>query len=350
MIAPPFEANPIDPLCDPEWERSVASNPEATIFHSAAWAKVLHGTYGHRPHYLRFSQEGRLAALMPVMEVQSKFTGRRGVCLPFSDFCAPLCFGGNGAETAILARLFQLEQERKWNYVELRGGFASESRLRQGERFYAHALDMTKPAEELFERFHTSVRRAIRKAERSELLVTVSADRKSVRQYYKLHTRTRRRHGIPPQPLSFFLQIYENIIKAGMGFVVGAHLRSRPVAAAIFFRFGKNALYKFGASDERLQGYRGNNMVMWEAIKTLAQKGLATLHLGRTALEHSGLRRFKLSLGAKEEMLDYFCSDRPKAPTPGPASNAVMVSNMLFRRLPLTVNRLAGTVLYPHLD
>ena len=34
------------------------SHPEATFFHSAAWAKVLCKTYRHEPLYLHFSEAG----------------------------------------------------------------------------------------------------------------------------------------------------------------------------------------------------------------------------------------------------------------------------------------------------
>jgi len=36
------------------------------------------------------------------------------------------------------------------------------------------------------------------------------------------------------------------------------------VAGAIFFHSGGQAIYKFGASDETFQHFRGNNLVMWE--------------------------------------------------------------------------------------
>ena len=106
---------------------------------------------------------------------------------------------------------------------------------------------------------------------------------------------TRRRHGLPAQPLFFFLNIYEHIIKPGLGFTVLAQRESRTIAAAIFFRFGKNALYKYGASDKRLHEFRANNLAVWHGIQFLARTGAEKLHFGRTDCENDGLRRFKLS-------------------------------------------------------
>src|SRR5205823_295553 len=117
---------------------------------------------------------------------------------------------------------------------------------------------------------------------------------------------TRKRHGLPPQPVSFFLNIYEEVIKAGLGFLVMAKSGSRPVAAAVFFHHGKSAVYKFGASDESFQELRGNNLVMWEAIQSLARRGFKTLHFGRTSPANAGLRRFKLAWGTTEETISYY--------------------------------------------
>src|SRR4029077_15099455 len=93
------------------------------------------------------------------------------------------------------------------------------------------------------------------------------------------------------------------------GFVAIARRGSQSVAAAVFFQLGNSALYKFGASDELLQEFRGSNLVMWEAIKFLAGNGATVLHLGRTALDNDGLRRFKLGWGTLEETIDYFKFD-----------------------------------------
>lgn len=201
-----------------------------------------------------------------------------------------------------------------------------------------------------FGRFSSSVRRAIRKAEASGLSVEISQSQEAVGTFHRLHTRTRRRHGLPPQALSFFRNIHEEIIRPGAGFIVTATHGGRPIAAAVFFQFGAGATYKFGASDERQQGLRGNNLVMWKAIAWLAENGFETLHFGRTLPANDGLRRFKLSWGTTEEKVDYHrLSTRPAGRSrSGDKSSGFHTA--LFRRLPLAVNRLAGAILYPHLD
>jgi Acetyltransferase (GNAT) domain len=339
----------LDPVHEPGWDHIVALHRDACCFHTSAWAKVLHETYGHRPFYLQFSDGRRLAALIPLMEVRSPFTGRRGVCLPFSDACEPLVFDPE-AIGLVRDRLIRFAHERRWKHVEIRGGKSFPLASSSTAKFYGHRLDLRSGIEELISRFASPVRRAIRKAERNSVSAEVVRNRQAIADFYRLHAQTRRRHGLPPQPASFFLNIYEQIIKPGLGCVVIAQQRSHPIAAAIFFSFGKNALYKYGASDEKFQELRANNLVMWQGIQFLARNGAAKLHFGRTECENDGLRRFKLSWGTKEEIIDYFRVDPSGRKCLVTAPSDSGFHKKIFARLPLALNRLAGSMIYPHLD
>src|SRR5450432_354029 len=103
----------VDPLAGPDWDQLVLSHPDVNFFHSAAWARVLAKSYGHKPLYLHLSCRGESLAFVPIMEVKSYFTGRRGVCLPFSDFCSALLF--NDCEPGvIITRLSALALKHNW--------------------------------------------------------------------------------------------------------------------------------------------------------------------------------------------------------------------------------------------
>jgi len=339
----------VDPLRDRTWDHLVALHHDADCFHTTAWARVLHQTYKHRPFYLQFSRGHRLAALIPLMEVRSPFTGRRGVCLPFSDSCEPLIFDLDAVDL-VRNRVVSFARERRWKHVEIRGGKWFQLASSSAAEFYGHTLDLLRHMRDLTDYFDSSVRRAIRKAERSNVSVAVGRNRQVIDDFYRLHVQTRRRHGLPPQPASFFLNIYKHIIKPGLGFTVLAQHESRPIAAAIFFRFGKNALYKFGASDEKFQEFRANNLVMWHGIQFLARAGAERLHFGRTDCENDGLRRFKLSWGTKEETIGYFRVDPSGRECLAPAGQDFTFHKRIFGRLPFVFNRLAGSMIYPHLD
>jgi hypothetical protein len=169
-------------------------------------------------------------------------------------------------------------------------------------------------------------------------------------QFYQLHVHTRRRHGLPPQPFSFFGNIHGEVIKLGLGFVVLARCGSNTVAAAVYFHSGRSAVYKFGASDDRYQHCRPNNLVMWHAIQLLANNKAEILHLGRTSQHNEGLRRFKLGWGATEEPLEYFRFDMRTNDWTASRDRTSGIYNTVFSRLPLALTRLIGAAIYPHLD
>jgi lipid II:glycine glycyltransferase (peptidoglycan interpeptide bridge formation enzyme) len=283
------------------------------------------------------------------MEVASRFTGRRGVSLPFSDFCDALLFDED-TQGFVVAELSQLARQARWKFFELRGSTLHQASASPSAVFYGHEIDLSLGAEPLFARFADSVRRAIRKASKSGIVAEVSRSREALTIFYQLHLRTRRRHGLPPQPFKFFLNIQKELIENDLGFVILARAASRPIAAAVFFQSGKKALYKYAASDERYQQFRGNDLVLWQGIKFLTQGETRTLHLGRTSFENGGLRKFKLGWAVTEQILHYFRFDVTanswlnSTGLPGPLHKEV------FGRLPLKLNQLAGAMIYPHLD
>ena len=80
------------------------------------------------------------------------------------------------------------------------------------------------------------------------------------------------------------------------------------------------------------------------------QNGAETLHFGRTSLENDGLRRFKLTWGTEEETIEYLKFDTARSAWVTGRDAVSGLHEAIFGRLPLVINRLAGTIIYPHLD
>lgn len=337
----------VDPLQHPAWDVLIAEHAAGSFFHLAAWARVLQATYGHRPVYLcRFAGD-RLEQALPLMEVSSRWTGRRGVCLPFSDFCLPL--SRQGSLEALYSHAVEQGRERGWRYLEVRGRDGHWPKASPSVAYYGHVISLRSEAA-MFAALDSSMRRAIRKGREAGLDVDYEASTEAIHSFYALHCQTRRRHGLPPQPVRFFENIARHVLEPGHGFVVTARYQGAAVASAVFFHHGRQAIYKFGASDFACQHLRPNNLVMWEGMRRCASFGMETLHLGRTSLAQEGLRRFKLSLGGREEKIDYCRYDFGARGFVQGVDRAEGPMNTLFRRLPPPLLRLAGRLLYPHLS
>jgi Acetyltransferase (GNAT) domain len=337
----------LNPLENPNWDTLVGSHPNFSFFHGAAWAKVLTDTYHYTPVYFAASENETLKSLLPVMEADSWLTGRRGISLPFTDDCEPLC-----ADHDSFKKLFESAVEfgkaRGWKYLECRGGRKFFGEATASLSFYGHSLDLTAGEQKLFEALESSVRRAIRKAEKDGVKVEILQSEKSVRIFHALLCKTRKRHGLPPQPLDFFLNIHKHILSQDKGVVIVATYQDKPVAASVYFQMGGRAIYKYGASDEIFQHLRGNNLVMWEAIKWLAGAGVKKLHFGKTSVSNEGLRRFKLGWGAVEEKIEYVKYDLRKNGFVTDNDEIAGWHNQVFRTLPVFASRLIGRALYRH--
>ena len=83
-------------------------------------------------------------------------------------------------------------------------------------------------------------------------------------------------------------------------------------------------------------------------MKWLARNGVKSLHLGKTSLANEGLRKFKLSLGAIEERIDYVKFDLRRDRFVVEADGIAGWHNRIFRMLPVFISRVVGELLYKH--
>jgi hypothetical protein len=333
---------PVNPLEHPDWDATLARRPDFSFFHGAAWTRVLAETYGFTPVWGR---EG--TSLLPLMEVASWLTGRRGIALPFTDECAPLCDSEKQFES-LFQKALECGRAKGWKSIELRGGRNLLPAAPASLSFYGHDVDLTPGEKRLFEKMDGAARQAVRKAERDGVTVEVLQSEQAVRDFYGLQCLTRKRHGLPPQPLQFFLNIGRRILSEGQGMVVLARWQGSTIAGAVFFFLGGRAIYKYGASDYRRQQLRPNNLIMWEAMKWLARQGATGLNLGKTSLLNAGLRKFKLNLGAVERRIEYVKFDLRRNEFGVERDGIAGWHNRFFRVMPVFLSRRAGQLLYKH--
>ena len=340
----------INPLNVPDWDEMVSTfREEANVFHTAGWARTLAEAYRYEPHYVSWWQDHQLKAVLAIMEVKSALTGLRGVSLPFTDFCLPL-----GAEHVPKEErnrvVIDHGRSRNWKTLETRGAVdRSPTEEAEGPSFLAHVLELSPSEETLFAKTRSNTRRNLRKAEREGVTVVEENSIKGLSAFCKLNSITRREHGLPAQPRSFFDRLFSYIIQPGNGKILLGLYEGQAIAGAVFLSFNGNAIYKYGASDKRYQWLRANNLIMWKAISIYAQNGARTFHFGRTELGHSGLLQFKRGWGAEEKDLYYEKADIQSGEWKKVITTADGIHNRIFSRMPLFALNVVGKVLYRHM-
>jgi hypothetical protein len=118
----------------------------------------------------------------------------------------------------------------------------------------------------------------------------------------------------------------------------------------VFLHHGRNGIYKFGASAASGLHLRGNDLVMWEAIKTCASLGCEVFSMGRTAPENEGLRRFKCGFGAVERPINYHRYDLRREMFVAGSGGKNSSTNKILSLMPMPLFRLIGKALYPQMD
>jgi hypothetical protein len=281
------------------------------------------------------------------MEVNSLFTGKRGVSLPFTDYCEPI-IGPEVSLDDLLNCVVDTGKRSDWRSLELRFGQKVLSDRRIALKYLGHELKLGQDEERLLSGFRDSTRRNIRKAIGEGVEVKSSNTTEGMKEFYRLNSLTRKEHGLPPQPYRFFVKVREHIISRDLGQVFLASHDRKNIAGAIYFHFNGKAYYKYGASDKNYQHLRPNNLVMWEAIRWYSGNGAKSLCMGRTEPDHEGLLQFKSGWGTTEHPIHYYRYDLKQSSFVAGSSKVTGFHNRIFKLLPMPILNQVGNLLYKH--
>lgn len=348
-LSPASRVYELDPLSDPRWSALVATHPQASVFHTRAWLSALRATYGYRPVVLTTSgPQAPLTDGIVFCEIESWLTGRRLVSLPFSDHCEPL-MNERAALEVLLTHVRSAVQAGGYKRVEIRPhstygeevcGFQPQGGA------VLHRLDLTGSADKLFRSFHKDcIQRKIRRAERENLAYEEGNSEAQLLDFYRLMTMTRRRHGLPPQPVGWFRALIA---------AFGPDLKIRlvrkdgaAVASIMTLSHRETMVYKYGCSDASANKYGGTPMLFWKTIQEAKARGQNELDMGRSDLEDPGLSVFKEHWGSVPTPLTYW-----RYPAEGSRTKSAWQKKMKYQIVSASPDRilqLAGNVLYRHM-
>ncbi len=337
-----------NPLSVRDWDRRAAGIPGATIFHSAQWARVLAESYGFTPVYFTSRVGEEIDLLVPLMEVSSPLTGKRGVSLPFSDMCT--LFVPNGEVELVKKEILHHGEQSGWRAVEFRDDLFFPNGSPPSMRCLLHSLSVSPDIESGFDALKHPTKNSVRKATKEGVSVTKSRSSEAMEVFYDLHCRTRRRHGLPPQPVGFFRKVHEHLISKKMGCVFEASYRGRVVASAVCLHFGKQAIVKYSAFDDYFQNVRPNNLLVWRIIVWAGTSGFEQLSFGRSELGHEGLLRFKRGWNLEESPFAYYKYSFRKNALVADKHPMIDAATRVLPFVPLPILKLIGRASYRHIS
>lgn len=343
----------IDPLRDPRWRELVNRHPFGCVFHSPAWLEALHRTY--RYEQVVFTTSSPTCPLvngLAVCLVRSWLTGGRMVSLPFSDHCQPL-FDSDPEFRFLIDYLQAGLEHQKWMYLELRpahGNFfanGADQGFRAATRYVLHKMNIRPDLDEVFHGLdRNSVQRRIRRAERAGLVEKCGTSEHLLQEFYRLLVLTRRRHRVPPPPLSWFRNLvscFGNALDIRV-----AYQGKTAIASVLTLRFRDTMVYKYGCSDKDYHHLGAMPLLLWRSVQQAKAEGANEVDLGRSDEGNLDLVNFKDHWTKSSTPLTYWRF-------PGPANLATRQARMLrlakgvFAGMPDSLLRTTGKLIYRHI-
>jgi len=119
------------------------------------------------------------------MEVNSRYTGQRGVSLPFSDYCDPIIREAIAARR-LLEHTIDFGKTSNWKYLDLHGGDIVFQGKNPSREFYGHLLTLNAEPNKILKQFRGSTRRSIKKALKSGVEIQRSHSLQAMRELWTL--------------------------------------------------------------------------------------------------------------------------------------------------------------------
>lgn len=272
--------------------------------------------------------------------------------VPFSDHCEPLL----GAPEDLTELLFALQDtvlSENLKYVELRplkvvlpANLASTDSY-VSSTFYCHVLDISPDIDALFKSLHRScIRKKIRRADKEGLVYQEGLSDVLLDTFYRLLLMTRRKHQVPPPPITWFRNLArscEDMMKIRVAKKDGV-----PIAATVTLLYNNTGFWKYTGLNQEYSAMGPVPFLVWKAIQQAKEDDLRYFDIGRTDVENESLALFKDRWATKRLTISYLRFPVPMLGHRGRARK-MKFAKRVFSRLPDRLLVFAGRVLYRHI-
>jgi len=333
---------------DARWLAFAGAHPDATVFHHPAWMDIIATCYGFQPFVIAVCDAaGGIRAGLPMMDASTVFRHRHWVSLPFTDYCNPLYLDSASLER-LSAGIASFYREGIARSIELRWDFPPQQSMHAYSDFVLQTIPLVPDADKVIKRFDRVHRQNAHAAEERGVRIVRGEGREHLRLFYDMQLKTRLRHGAPAQPQRFFDLVADKIFKPGLGFVLLAYKGDKCLAGLVLLHWKQSLIAKYAASREDSLNLRPNNLLFLNAIKWGCSNGVKVFDMGRSANEHTGLRRYKRGWGAEEMPLKY--SVLSSAPPRREARRFVEnIAHTIIEHSPTFVCRILGNQFYRYI-
>ena len=313
--------------------------PDACSYHEWAWRSVFERTFGHECIYLAARRNGRVAGVVPLVEIKSLLFGRMMTSLPFVNYGGVLA-ESDAAARALVDAAAGIARARGCKHVELR---------HTDRRFFDLPCKQHKVTMRLhlragmWDRLDRKVRNQIRKAEKSDLKID-RGGAELLGEFYAVFARNMRDLGTPVYTRRLFEEVLRTFPDRTRIQIV--RLKGAPVAAGLTYRTGSIVEVPWASSVNEYNSLCPNHLLYWSVIESAVAEGCEMLDFGRST-PGEGTYKFKEQWGAVPLPLhwEYCLLRKSGVPDQSPTNPKFRVAIETWKRFPLWLANAVG----PHI-
>ncbi|RPJ50748.1 MAG: peptidoglycan bridge formation glycyltransferase FemA/FemB family protein [Alphaproteobacteria bacterium] len=329
-----------------EWKSFLNNRDEATIYHTPEWKQFLEKTFGYKPEYFFAKDEsGNMVGLLPLFYIKSKLTGNRLCSVPFSHICGPI--GTKDISIELLEEAINLFKKSNLNSLEIREPIDDE-RFVNLNSFSTYVLELSSKPDDVWAKLNKgSVKRAIKKAEKSGVTVEKTRDLDDLKEFYEINATAKRELGVPCHPWNFFKNIFD--ILGNNASLYASKYNDEIIGGGIMTYFKNTVIYGYGASDSNYLNLYPSNAFLWKSIEDACVKGYNIYDFGRASYSNTGLIDFKKRWGTIETKLYY--SNYPtksNSLSENRESAKYKLASRIIRKIPLTMYKQFSDIVFQH--
>jgi FemAB-related protein (PEP-CTERM system-associated) len=327
------------------WDAYVLSQPAATFFHRAGWARVVERVWGHRCHLLGAWQGERLVGILPLGEIDSLLFGHSLSSMPFA------VYGGTVADTpdivaALEAEALRLARQLGVAQLELRERQPQHPDWPTQDLYVTFRKPLAADDESNLNAIPRKQRAMVRKGMANGLRAEIDRD---ASRFFQLFASNVHRHGTPAMPRAWFEALLQEFgPEAEVLTVVSA--TGHPVSSVLSFYFRDEVLPYYAGDALAARELAANDFKYWALMQHAVRRGARLFDYGRSK-KGTGPYSFKKNWGFEPQPLHYAFqlfggSELPQHNPNNPKYRLVIEA---WRRLPLAVANRLGPLLVRNL-
>jgi hypothetical protein len=318
--------------------------PEATIFYTGAWHRLIESTYGHRTRHWVAWQGRDLVGSFPVALVRHPLFGVKAVAMPYQFHSGLPIADSTSIQQALTLRAVGDATEAGAQFLELRH-FEPVDWLEQLGflKVDSHLVTSSCSLVNLdFGKIRRNHRRNIKAATEAGLSITDAPGLPELRMFRRMYLIEGRRLGAPQAGWRFFEHLH-NLPELGCRLFL-AWLNGNCIAGLLLIDDGRTVFSRCGAfsSPEALAVHAGRALY-WRAMTDAASRGCTTFNLGITWDQDHGLIHDKEGWNAVTRVAHvYVYPIRSRPPSAGGYFEGFQLAKTVWRNLPLPIVDWAG--------